>query len=522
MARLLANLEVLDHNIGALSGMTYGTMAAIVKCSTLTGSRTMLGLHTSGAVGRQGYNIDGQTIGYWNGGNYRQSGNIITSTSTWYLIVTRKATGSVIARTSVLDLSTGTWTHAAISTAISDATAPGAGGFAEWRYEASEYWQGDIAVRAAWSNLLPWTADAAGDALIEAQGLQYSLSSWHAASPHALWVYDQADVAQAVPDMAGGGATQSSISGTLVSGTSVPGFGYGGDILEILSAPSGGPSASGVGATDQRTATAEAGLKAAAGSGTAVAYGTTAEVGLKSSAAGTSSLTRSRTVAAGAKAATGVAVSGVRAVTSCTGVKGAASTAGSAQETQTTSAGTKASSGAGATPVRSLTVAGSSVGGAGRAVQRSATSATGVRGAAGSGTTVSRATGAAAGRKGGQAAGSSVAHCTAAGAGRKGGSAAGVSIARSTGLSAGKRATSGASATTCRSAVVGAGRRSAAGAGVSSCRAVSLAAGSSTPIPSRDLTLTGSIAPGRFSGTIAPGRFSGTLAPGRLKGKVIW
>lgn len=329
MARLFTTSDILDHDVGALSGMTYGTTAVIFKTSTLTGSRTYFGLHTSGGVGRLQLNVDVQTVGYWNGGNYRQSGNVITSTSTWYLLVVRKATGSQIARASVYDFGADTWTHTAISTAISDSTSPGVGGFVEFRYEAAEQWQGDIAIRAAWSNLLPWTADSAGDLAIEAQGLHLSLMAWYAASPSALWLYDQQATSQTVPDLAGGAAGQSSITGTAVSTTSVPTFSYGNDLFEVLSAPSA-------------AAVAEKGVAAAASTGQATQV-KVAKQGAVCSAATTSTATRTTARAqSGICAVAATAQATGRKVVALAGTTAAASSAAATAAKKTAAAGSTA------------------------------------------------------------------------------------------------------------------------------------------------------------------------------------
>lgn len=359
MARTFITTDVLDHSIGALSGMTYGTIATVFKVASLTGSRTLLGLHTSGAVGRLSHNIDNQTLGWWNGGSYNQSGNVITSSSTWYLLVTRKATGSVIPRASIYDYSTGTWTHTAIGAAIGDATAPGAGGFAEFRYEAAEQFAGDVAVRGVWSNAVPWSADTTGDNLIEAAGLQYTLTAWHAASPTALWMYDQADTAQAVPDLAGGGAQQSTITGTAVTSASVPTIGYGDDLFEVLSAPSSGVTGSG--SAEQRSATTGTAVKGGSGAGSSTGRAATGSTGRKITGGGAVETQRSATATTDRKTGVGAGIGQQRATTN--------------------SAATKAAAGAGADQQRAATqstgVAATGASGPAVIAQRSATSATG-------------------------------------------------------------------------------------------------------------------------------------------------
>jgi hypothetical protein len=358
-----------------------------------------------------------------------------------------------------------------------------------------------------------WNAQLTADEVLQ-ESTQYvpnrfsSLVSWHPL------------VKTELIDYSGNARTLSGGTGTATEDG--PPIAWRGGSARLILPAATAASASGSASTVQRSSTTEAGAKAASGTGADPARTATVAAGLKVSAAAASSPVRQRTASAGAKAATGTAVGGARAMTSCAGFKGGASAGGSAQEAQTTSAGTKQTSGVGASPVRSLTVAGSSVGGAGRSVQRSATAATGVRGATGAGISATRPVAAGAGRKGALSSPSSAVRCTSAGAGRKGALAVGISATRATSLSTGVRTATGAGATTCRTSTGNGVKRAAAGSGLTSCRIASSSAGSSTPIVLRDLTLAGEISAGRFGGSIAPGRFSGTIEPGRWEGKVTW
>lgn len=394
------------------------------------------------------------------------------------------------------------------TTAVTGVTATNAAtlrlGESPW---GAEWLNGCLAAFKLWSVQL--TADE-----IQQESQQYvpnrfsSLVSWHPL------------VKTELIDYSGNARTLSGGTGTATEdGPPIPWRGSAPRLL-LPTVVASGPT--GTGSTTQRSSTTEAGTKAASGAGADLSHSTTAATGLKGSVAVGAAPVRTRTIATGAKTATGAGVGGVRAMTSCSGFKGAAATGGTAQEMQTSSAGTKATTGVGVSPVRSATVSSSSVGGAGRTVQRSATSATGVRGASGAGVTAARATAAGVGSKGASSAPSSAVRCTSASAGRKGGTAAGSSATRSASLGSGVRQAYGTGATICRTSSGSSAKRAASGIGLTSCRIATMAAGSSTPIVVRDLMLAGYIEPGRLSGTIAPGRLSGTIAPGRWKGSVEW
>lgn len=226
--------------IGVMSAMTYGTVAALFKHTASGGpDQSLVCWHNSvdDWVGSTG--LDGIDRVYWHSGAAYSTGATLTG-GTWYLQVVRKATGTAAPRFSGYNYTTKAWAHANGATVV-NWTAPGGSGTIKMSFEGvSDFFKGDLAVRAIWSNALPWAADSGGDALLEAAGLQFSLTAWLNTAPSALWVFDQADVAQKVPDMTGGGANQSSVTGTAVSTNSVPSFGYSADLFDTRTVPSTG------------------------------------------------------------------------------------------------------------------------------------------------------------------------------------------------------------------------------------------------------------------------------------------
>lgn len=223
--------DELVTDIGAASGMVYGTVAALVKFSTVIDFRDWTMLHNSSGsfvwtpVGLTNFG----TLHMFTNGASSNSG-ITPGNTSWKLIVVRKATGSTTPRFSVYDYTSATWTHAAGGSTLDDSfSSPGVGGQIRFTYQnSSDFFGGRIAARALWSNSLPWTADAAGDADIEASGLITSASSWAATNPTLLQFFNQADTSTPVTDVSSAGtANQTSISGTtVVTNDDPPGFSF--------------------------------------------------------------------------------------------------------------------------------------------------------------------------------------------------------------------------------------------------------------------------------------------------------
>jgi hypothetical protein len=215
----------LIRSIGNLNGFAYGTIAAILKVASVTGGlKTLFSFMTSGGT----TNIDEPltttpTRMSWGGACQFDPNPLVTTT--WYCMVLRKGTGSVIPRLSTYNYNSTSWLHDAGGLAVVDVTGidstdvitldTGAG---------SESWNGRVAVQAAWTNEVHWTADASGDTAIEAAGLETALQNWIDETPDALWPFNQASTSEPVDDIIGG-ADQSSLTGTtVVTGDDPPGF----------------------------------------------------------------------------------------------------------------------------------------------------------------------------------------------------------------------------------------------------------------------------------------------------------
>lgn len=225
---------------GALSGMTYGTIAVIFRCDDFGLASGLFNPHNSGGTFLGALDVTASTGNVkWFSNDGAQGPTI--SANIWYCLVARKATGTATARFSIFNYTTSAWAHQNADRTSINWASPGASGTIRHSFQSSDdFIDGDIAVRAAWANSLPWSADSTGDANIVATGLNFSLMGWINAAPSALWVLDQSDTTQKIVDLTGGGANQTSLTGTTVSADAVPSFGYGADLFETRTAPSTG------------------------------------------------------------------------------------------------------------------------------------------------------------------------------------------------------------------------------------------------------------------------------------------
>jgi hypothetical protein len=217
---------------GGLSAMTFGTVAVLFKITTMGSSAHVLfSPHNSGGtcLGYVGVSeLTGGRPEWFDGGSLAPNGaNGSAPEDVWHLLVVRKVTGSAAPRFSIYNLDTGTWTHTAGSTAVADWTAPGGSGTIKMSFQSSvARLNGRMAVRAAWANSLPWTADAAGDVALEAAGLQDTLQAWVDAAPSALWPYNQVNVADGLLDIIGAADESSRVGTVTVTGDNPPGFSF--------------------------------------------------------------------------------------------------------------------------------------------------------------------------------------------------------------------------------------------------------------------------------------------------------
>jgi hypothetical protein len=213
----LASSEKITLSLGAL-GFAFGpgTIALIIRSpATFTNGAVMFSAGSSTTVGYRLSN-SGTAGKVQLVCNSSAAANPTTNlaASGWNLVAVTKATGTAAPRFHFYTYSTNVFVHENSATSIANASAPTtSAAFAATQGGAASFWSGDIAVAGVWNVVL---ADQ------DIESLAFSLPPWLANNPKGLWVLDQAAVAQLVPDLSGGGANQSAITGTAVSANSVP------------------------------------------------------------------------------------------------------------------------------------------------------------------------------------------------------------------------------------------------------------------------------------------------------------
>jgi hypothetical protein len=209
--------DYVNNDTGSLLGMTSGTVAFIIKPESAGAEyNDIFSPHDSGGnfLGTVGVEDTSGDV-MWSDG--MASTGPTLSSGNWYLVVARKEVGDGVSpEFSVYQYGSG-WSHSTGS--ARDAwTAPGVSGTIRTSYQNSDaFIDGLIAVRAAWSNSIPWSSNSE----VEAAGLEDSLQAWIDVSPDALWPFNQSDVADGVDDIIGA-ANEDTRSGTTVVTGDIP------------------------------------------------------------------------------------------------------------------------------------------------------------------------------------------------------------------------------------------------------------------------------------------------------------
>lgn len=213
----------------ALESLTGAlTIALLMKRGNTAAWNALVAGHTSGNVGRWGFEINNSDIPVMYVAGTGSGNGTYTSTTTWNLLVMTKAAGTVAPRFHIRDIATGTWTRSNGGGTLGDPVAIGASGTIRiGEFEDGDDFNGRLALAGIWSTAL-------SDAQVDALGTSLNTNNWtgHAVAPVAVWQFNQA-TATSVPDLIG------SANSTVVNGTSVatgddpPGWtfaGAGGDI----------------------------------------------------------------------------------------------------------------------------------------------------------------------------------------------------------------------------------------------------------------------------------------------------
>jgi hypothetical protein len=192
--------------------------AAIVRSyTTITGNTTILNMGESGNEWAFGWHSTSKWR-FYNGSGVGIGTTSITA-NTFYLAGFSKAAGTTLPRFHWLDMTTNTWTHENATGGIADSTTPVTPVTYIGRHRnVDSTFNGAINLVAVWNRVL---TDA------EFEALSYGLLPWYASAPAAGWLLDQSATTQNVLDWTGGGANQTSLTGTGIDVNSVPSFSYG-------------------------------------------------------------------------------------------------------------------------------------------------------------------------------------------------------------------------------------------------------------------------------------------------------
>lgn len=221
--------------VGALTGMTYGAVAAVVKLNVGTvgdGYYTLFATDTTVQsvlqialtdTGHYFYGVD-------SGGSEDVGGP--SSSDGWVLVVLQKATGSATPTYWKYIFNTGVLTASTAGTSVANSVRSVSQAWVGAE-KGTENFYGDIAAVAAWNNSAPFTDD-----------LVYSLASdwsqWVKQAPTSLWVMDQAATSQPINDWIGT-SPELTLSATTVGASSAP-VGYGHQILTPMAMDAAGGS----------------------------------------------------------------------------------------------------------------------------------------------------------------------------------------------------------------------------------------------------------------------------------------
>lgn len=206
---------------GGLAGLTFGTVAAVVRRADNAGWHGIFAARSSGGTPETYLDSAPSTHGtdraIWcsYNGTTNSGATKWSAADSWCLIAVTKATGSATPRFHKYVYSTGVWTHTNGAAALPNATSPSSSGSLVLGNVAGDALVGDLAAVAVWMTAL-------SDAAVEA--LAPNWPAWLAAAPQAAWLLNQASTGTSVPDATGGGATQTALTGTTVSSATIPGW----------------------------------------------------------------------------------------------------------------------------------------------------------------------------------------------------------------------------------------------------------------------------------------------------------
>lgn len=212
------SVDSVSFSPGSATFAAPYTIAALIRPVTGFASLTCFVISGNDSGGSTVWGINTDTGKAYTGFDF--NGGPTMTADNWYWLVAGKASGSVLPRWGLHNLTAGTaWAHTDGGGNVPDGGGPvtsiivgnsTAGGGADF--------YGQIAAVAVWGSLL-------SDAAVEA-ACTVSATDLLAASPAWMTRFNQASTATSVADDTGGGGGQSAISGTAVDANEPPGWSY--------------------------------------------------------------------------------------------------------------------------------------------------------------------------------------------------------------------------------------------------------------------------------------------------------
>ena len=270
MARNLAGADYVITGIGGLVGIGSSghTLLAICRRAANGAWHTPISIETSGNSSKLAMQFsDTNRIQLIIGSSNKDTTVGITSSDNWVLAAATRASGSSVPRGHKFVYDTNTWTHTDAGAASGGDSTDLTGGRVQiGRWQTTDFFNGDILLVGAFKRAL---TDS------ELESLPFTLLGAAAAAPDGLWLLDQHATTQAIIDLTGNGANQTSLTNTSVATNSAPLWSYGLGASVVVGRSGGGTTHSADAAV---TATATTTAAAAVDRAATAAASTTATV----------------------------------------------------------------------------------------------------------------------------------------------------------------------------------------------------------------------------------------------------
>ena len=196
----------IELAVGASNVSANATYAGIINVPNL-GAEFMFSMNEP-AVLFYSWGIEGGLLTMYNGGGTRSPFEL--PSNQWLFVAMTKAAGNNSAKAYMYNFETEEWTIATCTGVIGNGGAsPSSLSFGEW--DGGEQFRGKIAAQAVWDTVL-------SEAQIKELAEGVSIADWltTSPSPKGLWMFNQAETSEAVLDLTGNGAVETTQSGTTV------------------------------------------------------------------------------------------------------------------------------------------------------------------------------------------------------------------------------------------------------------------------------------------------------------------